>query len=468
MARKRGSGGSAANDDTTNRFQLGPFWLWYRAQRDDWCICWYDDGGGTGERRTRRKSTGIGGGSIDKPPQAAKDELIAHYEGWRTPENAPINEVFVESLMADFLLDASGAAPAKDGKRKQRARLSDPGRYATSVTHWQKFFALERKAGRLTGAPVVGDIKNALVSRFIDWRLDQGKSPHTVSRDVAALRQPLNWAWKNEMIASAPFIPDVPNKPEGKTIVYTPEQIAAFLEAAIAQPDREHVHLLAMIALSTHGRIEAILELEADQIEDGLIYFNAPGRAQTKKRRSIVPIAPTLAPWLEGRSGRIIQAKRVRIDPKTLNTVLVPEPVQSVKRAFASCLLAAGISEHQLDDDGRAMWLEPREKLGETQRRPLMVPLGSPNTLRHTCSTEMHRRGIPEAQIDAAAGHSGDSTNKRHYRHLRPGYLSEFIEGVEDFWSEVGKFTDAHLRYQRDTKVVSLATSRAARRQKKA
>ena len=87
-----------------------------------------------------------------------------------------------------------------------------------------------------------------------------------------------------------------------------------------------------------------------------------------------------------------------------------------------------------------------------------MKPIGSPNTLRHTISTELHKRGVPDAQIDAAAGHAGVGTNKRNYRHLKPGYLADFIEGVEDYWAEVGQHKQAHLRYRRDTNVVGLPT----------
>lgn len=448
MAGKRASTGGG----NAGRTQLGPFWLWYRANRDEWCICWYDDGGGSKGRSTRRKQTGVRGGEADKPPREAQDALVEHYEAWRKPVQEPVAQALVEAIMADWLIEHA----AKN--------LADPVRYANSIAHWQRFFASERKSGRLTAGPFVSDIKNALVNRFIDMRRSEGASTPTISRDIAALRQPLNWAWKNERIQSAPFIIDVTAKSTPKSLVYTPKQVAALLDAAREQPDREHVALLILIALSTHGRIDAILEMTTDQIQYGLIYFNAPGRAQTKKRRSIVPVAPTLAPWLnELPAGKVIQWKKPSIDSKTGKTVYTLLPADSVKRSFESCLLAAGISAHKLDDKGEPIWLPPRGRLGETKPRPKMVGLGSPNTLRHTCSTEMHTRGVPEAQIDMAAGHLGESTNKRHYRHLRPEYLHAFIDGVESFWADVGQFTNAHLRYPRDTKIVDLASSRAKR-----
>lgn len=53
---------------------------------------------------------------------------------------------------------------------------------------------------------------------------------------------------------------------------------------------------------------------------------------------------------------------------------------------------------------------------------------------------------MPEAQLDAAAGHVGEGANKRNYRHLRPGYLSELIAAVENYWNEMRTFTTVHLR----------------------
>jgi integrase len=273
------------------RTQIGPFWLWYRADRDDWRICWYDDGAGTRGRSTRRKSTGIGGGDPNNPPPKAEDALADHYAAWRKPVAEPNEQASVENLIADWLLEHVDP------------NLNDPGRYAASVVHWLRFFENQRKAGFLTGGPVVSDIKNALVDRFVEMRRSEGVTAHTISRDIAALRQALNWNWKNERIAAAPFIADVKGKAPPRELVYTPAQVAALLEAAMSSPEREHVHLYTMIALSTHGRSEAILELDAGQVQGGLIYFNAPGRVQSKKRRSIVPIAPTLAPWLKDRTG---------------------------------------------------------------------------------------------------------------------------------------------------------------------
>lgn len=125
-------------------------------------------------------------------------------------------------------------------------------------------------------------------------------------------------------------------------------------------------------------------------------------------------------------------------------------PVDSIKTAYEKMLIAAGITADAADDDGKAIWLPPRARLGETSLRPKLVGLGSPNTLRHTATTQMHARGVPEAQIETAAGHAGETTNKKHYRHLRPEYLHAYINGAESLWEDIGKLTTVHLRSQRD------------------
>jgi len=455
MARRPARGGGAAGNDNSARVQLGPFWLYYRAERDQWTIAWYDDGGNGRDRRTCRKATGVGGDTADgRPPQAAQDALADHYAAWRKPVEQPAGEAFVEGLLADWVI------------QHVEKKTADPVRSKNCVAHWLAFFEIERKAGRITRGPFVSDIKRAMCERYIGWRLGDGISGATVSRELAALRATLRWAWENERIAAAPFIPDVDqkDKPGPKELIYSPEQIARLLEAALRLEERWHVHRYVMIMLSTHGRGEAILEMDADtQIRDGLIYFNAPGRAQTKKRRSIVPIAPTLAPWLADANGKVIQY-RVRVRDKETGVESVhSQPTASIRTAFEACLIEAGICEQAVDEKGDAVWLPPRAKLGETARRPKMIGIGSPNTLRHTIATELHAMGVPEAQIDSAAGHAGEGTNKKNYRHLRPGYLKEFIEGVEQYWDRVGLHTSAHLRSQRDPNVIDLAARRAGR-----
>src|SRR3546814_15018376 len=62
MGKRTAQPSAAAASDNAARVQLGPYWLEYRAERDDWSICWYDP-----EARTRRRrKTGVGGSGRDR------------------------------------------------------------------------------------------------------------------------------------------------------------------------------------------------------------------------------------------------------------------------------------------------------------------------------------------------------------------------------------------------------------------
>ena len=111
-----------------------------------------------------------------------------------------------------------------------------------------------------------------------------------------------------------------------------------------------------------------------------------------------------------------------------------------------------GLAKQARDAAGELQWLPPRQEFWETDARPKMTGVGSPNTLRHTIHTWHQRRGVPQAQIDAIAGPSSERGSGANYTHLRPEYLGELIASTEAFWAAVGEHTKSHLRYQCDTK----------------
>lgn len=344
-----------------------------------------------------------------------------------------------------------------------------PIRYTTSVKHLLRFFEQERRVGHVQTTVMVSDVNKRLVDRFIRFRKGEGVGGWTINRDLKALRGALNFGWRNELIASVPFVHDVDVRDRAKPrdLVYTPERVAALLEAAASREDRHHLFLYILIALSTCGRSEAILDLDSSQIRDGRIHFLADDRQQTKKRRSTVPIAPTLAPWLEGIKGKVIVSRKPKAQRNWADPA-VPEffvyPCYDLGKSFEKCLIEAGICTEVSDKEGNQRFHPIRHKLGETEARPMLKGLGTPNTLRHTAITEMHRRGVPEAQIDAAAGHIGEGTGKRNYRHLRPDYLGELMEAVEAYWAEIARYTTVHMRSQSGPKIVNFASARATAR----
>jgi integrase len=434
------------------RVELGPYWLEYRAERSEWCIAWYD----AAARTRRRRSTGLGGGTPADPPEPAREALARFYlEASRPAEPQKTEAAPVADLLRIWLRD-------------HVAGKADPARYAISAAHLLRFFDRERQLGRIIGGVTVADVNKTFVDSFIAFRKAEGVGGHTISRDLAALRSALNHAWREELIVSAPFVKDVSatDKAKPRNLVYTQQEVARLLEAAWGRPDRHHVFLYTMIQMSTCGRSEAILDLHDHQIDNGLIYFLDPDRDQTSKRRSVVPVAPTLAPWLDGLSGKIVKYRAATSD--AARAAGAPDHFErdchDLGKSFDACLIEAGLSRPVLNAQGEPVMLKPRAKSGESEPRPKLRGRGTPNTLRHTIISEMHKRGVDERQIDMAAGHAPIGTGKRNYMHLRPDFLAELIAAVEDYWHGMRRFTTVHLRSQCGPNIINFAGARATAR----
>lgn len=378
------------------QYRLGEFWLAWRTDRGEWAIC-YNDGPA---RTRRRKSTGVRDHNAGEAPAAAQQALADHFSRHGKPEAIDINAAAsVSRVMTTWL--------AKEGINRTRSP-----QYGFAVDHLQRW--LDREGGLR-----VADINVARTKRYIDMRLAEGVRGETIHGELAALRTALKWAAEHDVITHAPTVARVDDKLRSgpREIEYSPEQVAAILEAALKHPERRHVHLFTMIMLSTHARVEAVMELDAAQIHGGRINFLAKGRRQTSKRRSIVPVAPSLSPWLPS------EGKVIRYVAKRKDGTEYERPTFSIKKAFANTLIDAGL----VDAEGK--------------------PWGYPNALRHTCHTYLQTAGVPQGQIDAAAGHSEPGSG-RAYSHLRPEYLKEFVAAIEAYWSAMDKLTNAHRRSQ--------------------
>lgn len=449
--------------------RLGPFYLDWRADRQQYIICWYD----AGARTRRRKRTGVGPGAGIEVPIAAQQALAAHFAGHAAPAKAQEPaEASVARIMTRYLAEHC-------------ANLRYADKDAIAVQHFQEFIADQRKLGRLPDQVTVRDINGRLVDQFIAACQARGNVGETINRKLATIRAALNWAMRNEIVTAAPYIKAVPEAlcSGPRDLEWSPEQVAAILEAAWAIPDRQHVHLFAMCSLSTHARTDAILECDlTEQLkvigDRRLISWLVPGDRLTRKRRSTVPVAPSLWPWLDGRTGKLITyraeiARRRWADPN------VPEyferPTFDVGRALSAAIVAAGKAHPSLrlvrpvlDETGNQALRRFTRKDPATGRVPDPEPQwepmgGTPNTFRHTCHTYLQTMGVPQAQIDLAAGHvAAEKGSGRNYTHLRPEYLREFLEAVEVYWSNMDSLTRVHRRTQFGPNIINLPTKRPA------
>jgi integrase len=340
----------------------------------------------------------LGARTASAPVAAVSNAGIAH------PETEPTGPC-VETLIAEWL-------------KFHVALLAAPARYHYSVGHLKTFFHDERRAGRLGDKVMVKDLSPELQSRFREWRSASGVGGHTVSRDLAALRGALTWAWKHQRIPKPPpFISDVPFHARGqpRDRVLSLKEVAAIIDACAGRSDREHVVRFIVIELATAGRPQAVLELEHTNIdlERNLIDPKQPGRTYPRKRRAIVPMAKAVRPWVVGIEGKLIKYRVAIAKGDGEEPIFFEKETKSIKTSWNAACRDAGVE-------------------GAT-----------PKTLRHTMLTWLAERGVPYEQRQVLAGHSARGTTARHYEHLSPTYLKTAIEEVDAYFVELRKLTSA-------------------------
>lgn len=210
----------------------------------------------------------------------------------------------------------------------------------------------------------------------------------TARLELMLISTAINWAVAQRHIPTRRPI-WLPPLPDRKTRHLTRKEFEAFYAAMMA----EHARVYAMIGLYTMARPGAILDLTWDRVDfmRRLIDFNPPGRAQTAKRRPVLPIGD-----------RLLQALQRAHSART--SVYVVErggrKVGNIKKAFQAASQRSGVH-------------------------------ATPYTLRHTGAVWAAEGGIPMAELAQMMGHDDDRTTQRHYARYSPGYLRSVVEAIE-------------------------------------
>jgi hypothetical protein len=463
----------AARAAAARRCRIGPpgeeLWLEWRVDRQQYAVAWYD----RAARTRRRQSIGIGAGPGNDPPREAHEALAAHFAARTRPAAAqPPAEVGLSTVLTRYLKEHCQGG---DGGRG----IAAPERQAYSVLAIEQYLEHRRKRGAGDKLVSIADLGREFLADFARYRRAEGRSDATIKHDIGTLKAAVRWAADGEIIASMPHLPQLRGrdtlKTRGRKLAYNLPQIAAILEAAWAEPRRHHVHLFVIAMLASHARTEAILQCNLDvQYADGVIDWLGLGE-QTKKRRSMTPVGPTLASWIDDRKGKLIQYRVLKAE-RHWSTPGVPEyeerHTHDIDRAFESAVIAAGLAHPSLSlalprlgDDGQQLTRvvkDPgKQGRGQAREEPVWMALGSPNTFRHTVHTQLRRIGVPRAQIDAASGHRDPGTGG-HYDHLDAIHdLRDFTAGVEQLFAELALLTKVHLRSHCGPKVIDLAARRA-------
>ena len=333
-----------------------------------WQITWYDNGTGQTSRRST-KSEDIG--AAEKILDDFVLELIR-------PNNAEPEEVPLALVMSEYLEE-----------------------HAVNIASCEQAVIANEKIINFFGTALVGDLSQALQSKFVAHLKKTGLSDATISRDLSVLRAAINRANKFGTINSAPHIMEIRSKqdifdaePIGRPLSL--DEMARFFNA-ITQP---HVFIFTLIGLCTLARPGAIVDLTVHQVdfETGLIDLLPAGRKQTAKRRPTIPLAKTLIPFVLSASGHLVQFNG--------------KPVKSVRTAWRN-----------------------------TRRRAVLLNRVNPYSLRHAMGRELRRRGVPRDQISILLGHLRTSANDMDliYSPDEPDYCREAVNVIDEICADLAE-----------------------------
>ena len=231
---------------------------------------------------------------------------------------------------------------------------------------------------------------------------NNARAPATLRRELGTLAAAMNWCVTEGYLTQGGIVV-LPPVPKDEQAFLTRSDAAKLLWAAWRRRWRwkdakgemhtnMHLPMFILIGLYHGARKEAILGLQWQpnteggyvDLDRGFIDFNPIGRAQTKKRRARVPIAPRLLPWLRI-ARRLTRQFVVECDGK---------PVGDVKKGFA------------------------------TAASDIKRPDVHPHTLRHTCVTWLLRDGLDVWQVGGFVGMS-PQTVQQVYGHHAPEFMAQ-------------------------------------------
>lgn len=242
-------------------------------------------------------------------------------------------------------------------------------------------------------APTFGEMLPAYIDKdicraYAKARLRDGVSNGTIHLELGYLRSALLHAERENWLQKAPFV-WLPPKPPPREHHLTRDEAERLLDAA-ALP---HVKLFIILALSTAGRAEALLDLTWDRVDFDRrrINLREPGRATTPKGRAITPMNETAAKALA-------DARKGALTPNVIEWA--GKPVQSVKKGIGAAGTRIGVKV-------------------------------TPHVLRHTAAVWMAESGVPMDEIAQYLGHSSPATTYRVYARFSPDYLQKAAKSLE-------------------------------------
>jgi integrase len=216
-----------------------------------------------------------------------------------------------------------------------------------------------------------------------------GRSDGTIWSELGRLRSALLWAEKRSHITKAPHIVR-PAQPEPRDVHLTKAEAAKFLAAC----ELPHVRLFVTLALSTAGRMSALLGLTWDRVdfERGRIDLHDPERARTGKGRATVPMTAT---------ARAALAEAHKWSTSRFVIEWGGERVMTIKKGIAGAAARSGLQ------------------------------FVTPHVFRHTAAVWMAESRVPMTEIARYLGHRDSRVTERVYAKFSPDYLNAAASALD-------------------------------------
>ena len=244
------------------------------------------------------------------------------------------------------------------------------------------------------GAATVSELSPQRQQMFVQRLRERGLGDPYIKRTLGAAKAALGWAYRRGEITAIPYIITgelADSSPRQRVLDL--DELRAFWRAIDSEPLARWFVLL----LGTGARPGALVQLTAHQVDvlRRRIDLHPPGTTATKKRNPVVPIVPSLLPWISEPNAPTVLGRQLK----------------ALRAAWAATRMAT--------------------KLG-----PEVVPY----TFRHTLATWMDEQDVPEGQIAKWFGHGKEGTTAHWYvkrRVYRPDYLLSAANATEGLLADV-------------------------------
>ena len=386
-------------------FEYAGQWLDKEHPDGPWYRYWLEG------RRVRRRSTGER--NLDRARDALIAEAMTQPKTAGEPTDIAMAAVFRHYLDTSFIPRRENPDVPSRTEKEIRRHLRRVGAFMTARSPNKDAYS-------------VAEFDLLQQRAFARQLHGECLKPKSISTLMSCVGAALKYAAKDKVVDTASGERVVRLLKYAPTVMTNETEIAKLVGGEVSRPrqfvptigefadvldaiEHEHLFRFFMIALTTWARPTAVLEFDVEEQVDfryGVVDLLKTGKLQTKKRRPIIPLCPTLRDWLTHWDAR---------HPVIWNG----GPIREINDAFRSIVRPLGLGEF------------------------------TPYTIRHFCSSEAIARGANDADRSRMLGHlpKAAAATSAWYEHgTVANYLKSAVDATESLIDDLQGLCGRPLR----------------------